>query len=47
MKHGHPCHTPDEFEIGEVIFIAQARVGIDLESVVVPGQTQRKELMSK
>ena len=40
MKHGHSCNTPDELEIGEVILVAQARVGINLESVVVSGETQ-------
>lgn len=40
MKHGHSCHTSDELEIGEVILVAQAGVGIDLESVVVPADTQ-------
>lgn len=40
MKHGHSCNTPNELEIGEVILIAQAGVGIYLESVVVSGETQ-------
>lgn len=48
MKHGHSCDTSNELEIGEVILIAQARVGIDLEGVVVPAQTraQRKKVIS-
>ena len=41
MIHGHSRHTPDELKIGEVILITQARVGIDLESVVVPGKTRK------
>lgn len=44
MKHSHSCHTADELEIGEVILIAQAGVWIYLESVVVPGQQQKKNL---
>ncbi len=40
MKHGHPCHTSNELEIREVILVAQARVGIDLECVVVPAETR-------
>ena len=40
MKHGHSCNTSDELEVGEVILVAQARVGIDLESVVVPADTE-------
>lgn len=49
MKHGHSCHTTDEFEIGEMILVAEARVGIDLESVIIPDQiiqkAERKKLM--
>lgn len=40
MKHSHSCHTPDELEIGEVILVAQAGVGVDLESVVVAAETR-------
>lgn len=47
MKHGHPCNTPDELEIGEVILIAQAGVGIYLESVVVSGETRDKSTQEK
>lgn len=36
MKHGHSRHTSNELEIGEVVLITQARVGVDLQSVVVP-----------
>lgn len=36
MKHGHSCHAPNELEVGEVVLITQTRVGVDLESIVVP-----------
>lgn len=35
MKHGHSCHTTYELKIGEVIFVAEAGVGIDLKSVII------------
>lgn len=41
MKHGHPRHAPDELEVGEVVLVAQAGVGVDLEGVVVPAQKNR------
>lgn len=44
MKHGHSCHTSDELEIGQVILIAQARVGVDLQSVVVPGERREDSM---
>lgn len=44
MKHSHSCHTTYELEIGEVVLIAKARVGIDLQSVVVPEQTQQDKV---
>lgn len=40
MKHSHARHTSDELEIRKMILIAEARVRIDLESVIVPGQRQ-------
>lgn len=43
MKHSHSCHTSDELEIGEVILIAQAGVGVDLECVVVPAETRAQK----
>lgn len=46
MKHSHSCHASDELEVGEVILIAQARVGIDLESVVVPEESRAKKKKS-
>lgn len=33
---GHPRYTPDEFEVGEMIFVAEARVWVDLQREVVP-----------
>ena len=36
MEHSHSCHTSNELEIGEVVLITQTRVGVDLQSVVVP-----------
>lgn len=36
VKHGHSRHASNELEIGEVVLIAQARVGVDLQGVVVP-----------
>lgn len=47
MKHSHSCHTPDELEIGEVILIAQAGVGVDLECVVVPAETRAQKKKKK
>lgn len=41
MEHGHSCHASDELEVGEVILVAQARVGVDLEGVVVPAEMRR------
>lgn len=40
MKHGHSRHTSNELEIGEVVLVAQAGVGVDLQSVVVPVGTK-------
>lgn len=40
MKHSHSRHTSDELEIGKMILIAEARIRIDLESVIVPDQRQ-------
>ena len=35
MENGHPSHAANELEVGEVVLIAQAGVGVDLESVVI------------
>lgn len=47
MKHSHSCHTSDELEIGEVILVAQAGVGVDLESVVVTAETRGEKKKKK
>lgn len=43
MKHGHSCHTSNELKIGEVVLITQTRVGVDLQSVVVPVVIKTRE----
>ena len=39
MEHGHSSHTTNELEVGQVVLVTQARVGVDLEGVVVSGVT--------
>ena len=40
VEHGHSRHATNELEVGEVVLVAQAGVGVDLEGVVVPGITE-------
>lgn len=45
MIHRHAGHTADELEVGEVVFVTQTRVRVNLQRVVVPGrQTQQSSL---
>lgn len=41
MVHSHASHTANEFEVGQVVLITQARVGVDLQCVVIPAQTHK------
>lgn len=46
VKHGHSCNPSNKLEVGEVVFVAQARVGIDLESVVISGETREGDTLT-
>ncbi len=45
MIHGHAGDASDELEVREVVLVAQARVGVDLERVVVRGRVLEEAII--
>lgn len=42
MVNSHSSYTTYKFEVREMIFIAQARIWIDLQRIVIPGEEGEK-----
>lgn len=46
MIDSHPSHTANELEVWEMVFIAQPRIWIDLQSVVIPAMNETASVVS-